>query len=306
MLICFSLSLYLDILENNSYDIYMAFATSHQLNRYYTLYKDIDVTFSKEVVSVLNFDPRQTFVRCSEGQWPCIINSVSMTKAKIICGKQSGIIEKLKSGITSVNIRFTFFSPESKDTLSFFVAAKLIGISSYDAGEANLVLINFEYTQRAPDDLIEKLGMLLEANINSKKRESERIVLSADTARKINLVQKETVVLIDNVPRRCILRDISFSGAKVFLVGVANFLVNKDVTIKFTFEDPNAILTIRGKSLRAEPVEGRKDLIAIAVQYYPKEIPMSYKLYLNRYFSLIRKSSSEDGSDQDEQFLTDN
>ena len=92
----------------------MAFAVSQQLNRYYNLYKNIDVTFSKEVVSTLNFEPKQVFVRCSGGQWPCIINSASMTKAKIICGKKSGFIENLRNGVTSANIRFAFFDTHQR------------------------------------------------------------------------------------------------------------------------------------------------------------------------------------------------
>ncbi len=274
----------------------MAFATSQQLNKYYDLYKDIDVTFSKEVIAALSFNPRQAFVRCSGGQWPCIINSVSMTKAKIMCGKKSGFVEKLKSGVTSVNIRFTFF----ENNLAFFVAAKLIGISAYDDVNHDLILISFEYTQRAPDDLIEKLGILLEANINSQKRKSERITLTAENVRKISLDQKETVVFLNNVPRRCILKDISFSGAKLFLVGVANFVLNKDIIIRLTFDDPHAVLAIKGRSIRAEHVEGRKDLVAIAMDYYPETIPMIYKMYLNRYFSLMRTSSQEEQEEPEE------
>ena len=283
-------------MEDKGYDIDMAFATSQQLNKYYDLYKGIDVPFSKEVIAALNFNPRQAIVRCSGGQWPCIISSVSMTKAKIMCGKKSGFIEKLQNGVTSVNIRFTFF----EDNLSFFVAAKLIGMSPSSDINEDLVLISFEYTQRAPDDLIEKLGVLLEANINSQKRKSERISLSAENARKISLDQKETVVFLDNIPRRCILKDISFTGAKVFLVGIANFVINKDVTMRLTFDDPHVVLAIKGKSVRVDNVEGRKDLIAIAIDFYPQTVPMIYKMYLNRYFSFIRKSSDEEEQMQDE------
>jgi len=280
----------------------MAFAASQQLNRYYNLYKNIDVTFSKEVVSTLNFEPKQVFVRCSGGQWPCIINSASMTKAKIICGKKSGFLDRLRSGITSVNIRFAFFDTEGKDSLSFFVAAKLVGISSYEVGNQDLVLITFEYTQRAPDDLIEKLGILLEANINSQKRQNERIVITPEISRKIGLVEKGTVVYIDAVPRRCLIRDLSFSGAKILLVGIANFLMNKEIILRFAFDDPQSVFGIKGRAIRTEPVEGRKDLVALAVQYYPKSIPMMYKMYLNKYFSVMRKPASDGFGDD---FLED-
>ncbi len=264
----------------------MAYTTSQQLNKYYSLYKNINVTFSKEVMMAINFEPRQTFVRCSGGQWPCIVNSVSMLEAKILCGTNSGFIEKLREGAGSISIRLTFFQPEVKGLLSFFVSAKLKGISEYEASGNKLVLISLEYTQRAPDDLIEKLGSLIEANIASKKRREERILLNDENRRKIALEKTESVIFIDGIPRRCILRDLSFSGVKVLMVGVANFLKDKDVTVRFSFEDPVSTFGIKGRIVRTENVAGRKDLIAIAINYHDETIPMLYKMYLNRYFSV--------------------
>lgn len=107
---------------------------------------------------------------------------------------------------------------------------------------------------------------------------------------------------IDAVPRRCLIRDLSFSGAKILLVGIANFLINKEVILRFAFDDPQSVFGIKGKTVRTEPVEGRKDLVALAVQYYPKNIPMMYKMYLNKYFSVVRKPASDGFGDD---FLED-
>lgn len=272
----------------------MPFATSQQLNKYYDLYRDVDVTFSKEVIQTLNFDPKQTFIRCSGGQWTCVLNSASMIRAKIICGKKSGFVEKLSSGITTASLRFSFYDPDAKDIFSFFVNVKVIGISAYHSGSNDLILISFEYTQRAPDALIEKLGTLLEANINATKRAAERLVLSDEIMRKICLLKKETFVFVDGIPRRCILRDISFTGAKIFMVGVASFLTNKLVTLKFEFFDPQNSFGIKGRTIRAEQFEDRKDLVALGIEYDLAGIPMVYKMYLNRYFSLQRKPDTEE------------
>jgi hypothetical protein len=84
--------------------------------------------------------------------------------------------------------------------MSFFVAAKVLGVTQY-AGSGDLILINLAYTQRAPDDLIEKLGTLLEANINSAKRREERILVTPDSMRRLGIVQKETIVFIQGIPR---------------------------------------------------------------------------------------------------------
>lgn len=272
----------------------MPFSTSQQLNKYYDLYKEVDVTFSKEVIQALNFEPKQTFIRCAGGQWTCVLNSASMLRAKIICGKKSGFIEKLSSGITTASLRFCFYDPDVKDIFSFFVNVKVVGLSAYHSQSDDLILISFEYTQRAPDALIEKLGILLEANINATKRASERLILTDEIMRKICLFKKETFVFVDGIPRRCILRDISITGAKIFMVGIASFLTNKLVTLKFEFFDPENSFGIKGKTIRAEPFEGRKDLVALGIEYEPSSIPMIYKMYLNRYFSLQRKSDGED------------
>ncbi len=278
----------------------MAYTTSQKLNQYYSLYKNINVTFSKEVIMALNFEPEQTFVRSAGGQWPCIIHSVSMQEAKIICGKNNGVLKKIRSGATTVSIHFTFFEPEVKNMVSFFVSAKLKGVSEYDTNGDKLVLISLEYTQRAPDDLVEKLGSLIEANIASKKRRDERILLNDENRRKIGLDKTETVVFITGIPRRCILRDVSFSGVKILLVGVANFLINKDVTVRFSFEDPVSTFGIKGKIVRTEKVEGRKDLIAVGISYYDDTIPMLYKMYLNKYFAVSRKAGESSEFDDEQ------
>ncbi len=279
----------------------MAYTTSQQLNKYYSLYKDINITFTNEVVTALNFDHKQAFVRYAGEQWPCLINSASMNSAKIICAKGSKLIEKLQEGLSTINIRFTFFGSEGKDKLSFFVSSKLEGISDYDVNGRSFAMVSLSYTQRAPDDLIDKLGSLIEANIASKKRKNERIVLSKENKKRINLEKTETVVFIDGIPRRCILRDISFSGVKILIVGVANFLMNKDVTVRFSFEEPSSVFGIKGKTVRAEKVEGRKDLIAVAIDFYENTMPMIFKMYLNRYFSVVRKPAEQEELDQEQE-----
>ncbi len=268
----------------------MGYATSQQLARYYELYQNIDVTFSKEVIKATGLVPQQIYVKALGGQWPCVINSASLSGAKIICGIKSGFYEKIQQGNTSVSLRFSFQESDKNEPMSFFVAAKITGFNQY-AGSPDLVIVCLSYTQRAPDDLIEKLGALLEANVNSTKRREERIVMTPDAMRKLGILQKETVVFIQGIPRRCILRDLSFSGAKVIMVGIAPFLINKDVVLRIDIAEPRLALGIRGTIVRTEDVEGRKDLVALAIKYSDAEIPMGYKMQINGYLSQTRKTA---------------
>ncbi|HOT62696.1 MAG TPA: PilZ domain-containing protein [Treponemataceae bacterium] len=274
----------------------MGFATSQQLARYYELYQNIDVTFTKEVIKATGLVPQQIFVKALGGQWPCVVNSTSLTGAKIIAGTKSGLYEKIQQGNTSVSLRYSFRAEDSGDTMSFFVAAKVLGVTQY-AGSGDLILINLAYTQRAPDDLIEKLGTLLEANINSAKRREERILVTPDSMRRLGIVQKETIVFIQGIPRRCILRDLSFSGAKVIMVGLAPFLMQKEVVLRVDFDEPRMAVGIKGTIVRTEDVEGRKDLVALAIKYADNEVPMAYKMHINAFISQQRKAHLEEAKE---------
>lgn len=270
----------------------MGFLTSQQLNRYYDCFQNAEITFTKEVIQAMSFNTQQVSIRCvgteDGGPWPCVINSSSMMGAKVIVPQHCGIYEKIKDGSTAISLWFSFFQSKGKSDLSFYVSGKVVSCTPYTV-TPDLLLLNIEYTQRAPDDLIEKLGILVDAKANTTKRGDERIELNAEAIRKLSLVKKETIIYIENIPRRCILRDISFSGAKLIMAGIAPFLLNKDCVLKFDFEDPSVVIGIRGKIIRAELVETRKDLIAIAMAYNTASVPLAYKIRLTQYFNQQRK-----------------
>ena len=266
----------------------MSFATSQQIDRYLELYKDVSVTFSKEVMEVLSFDVKQVFVRAAGGQWPCVINSASMLGAKIICNKNSGLLKNIstKNG-SNASLRFSFMDEDSKEPISFFVTIRLVGTQEYQMPD--LALVTLAYTQRAPDALIERLGKLISANVNANKFPDERIVLSDVNMRRIALSKKESVIFLEGVPRRCILQHVSFSGATVYMMGVASFLKNKSVTLRFEFNDPDTVINIKGTTVKASALEDRKDLVSLSIAYETQKVPTDYKIYLNRYFELPKK-----------------
>ncbi len=266
----------------------MAYATTQQLTRYYDLYKNIDVTFTKEVIAILGLQTQQVFLKADGRQWPCIINSSSLVGAKVIAGTKNGLIPKIQKDVSALSLRFSFVDNENKEPVSFFINSKATGFSPYGSNN-DLVLIQLQYIQRAPDFIIEKIGSLLDANVNSKRRKEDRILITADTMRKIGILQKETIIFIQGVPRRCILRDISFSGAKVIMIGIAQFIKDKDIVLRIDFEDPRTAIGLHGKITRTEDVRDRKDLVALAIQFVENEIPMTYKMHLNHYISMLSK-----------------
>jgi hypothetical protein len=127
--------------------------------------------------------------------------------------------------------------------------------------------------------------------MNSTKRREERILLTPEALRKLQIISKETAIFIQGVPRRCILRDISFSGAKIIMIGVAKFLMDKTAALRIDFEDPREAILLKGRIVRSEDVEGRKDLVALALHYEETQVPMNYKMRINDFLSQVRADS---------------
>ena len=266
----------------------MGIVTSQQLTRYYELYRDTEVIFSKEVIKTLHMDPRQVYVKCTDSQWPCIINSTSFLGAKIIIGSKGGAYARLSKEKGTVNLRFCFSQGE-KQPISFFVSARVQEIVPY-MESSDLAVVNLTYIQRPPDDLIELIGRLLEANTNALRRRDERIAITEDSLRKLSLAKADAVVFIDNIPRPCIVRDISFSGAKILLLGVAQFLNQKNAVLRLEFYDPHEMISLPASIVKTDIVQGRKDIIIVCLQYDATKIPITYKLHINNYLTGMRKS----------------
>ena len=265
----------------------MGLMTSHQITRYYDIYRDTEVTFSKEFIRALNLDPRQVYIKCAGAQWPCIINSTSLQSARIIIGTKGGAFAQISKENTPLSLRFSF-TPPGQLPVSFFVNCRVANVQPYMTSN-DLAIITLTFTQRPPDDLIETLGRLIEANFNSSRRKEERIIINEDSKRKLNLLREETLVYIQNVPRHCIIRDLSFSGAKLVLKGLAQFLADKNAVIRLDFTEPQETLGIQGQIVKAETIEGRKDLASVSIQFLESAVPMSYKLHINSYLTAIRK-----------------
>lgn len=267
----------------------MALITSQQLAQYYELYKQIDVTFNKQVARAIGLITKQTFLRFLGYQLTCIIYSSSMLGAKVIASVNQALFQKIREANNLVSLRFCFQDADKPDPISFFVAAKIVGFNPYSQEHQDLNFITVKYTQRPSDDLISIIGQLLEANINSKKRREERVEIDPDSIRKIGLASKDTILFVDDVPRKAILRDISFSGAKVLVTGVAKFLTGKVVRLKLLLDDGKESFILPGKIVRFDEFQEQKGIGAAGIQFDEPNVPMEYKMRLNEYLVTLRR-----------------
>jgi hypothetical protein len=265
----------------------MGVLTSQKITVYYERFKSIDVSFSKEIIQATGLITQQVHLKCGSDSFPCVIYSSSFEGAKIVSNVKSGILARLRQTNNSASLRYCFQNPDGGGPVTFFVSARSTGCVPYNKSE-DMGLFTLQFTQRPPDDLIEIMGRLLDANINSTKRRDERIPITPEVQRKLALVSRETAAFIQGVPRRCILRDLSFSGAKLIVMGVAKFLEDREASLRIDFEDPRTSFLLKGKFGELELVEGRKDLVAVMLSFDEAQVPMGYKLRINDYLNQTR------------------
>lgn len=265
----------------------MGVMTSQQISRFYDSYRNTEIMFSKETIKALNLDPRQVYIKCNSGQWPCIINSSSLSIARIIIGTKGGAYAAIQKVNTPVSLRF-FFSDPNGQTMSFFVNAHVSAMDPY-MNSKELAIATLAFNSKPPDDLIEIVGRLLETKDNAVKRREERIAITPESKRRLSLMKEETIVNIQNVPRNCIIRDISFSGVKLIMMGVAQFLKNKEAALQLEFDEPRETLILKGVTVNAVPVEGRKELVTLSIKFDEASVPISYKIHINNCLTAVRQ-----------------
>ncbi|MDC7124270.1 MAG: PilZ domain-containing protein [Spirochaetales bacterium] len=263
----------------------MALITSQQITNYYKQFGDVEVSFNKEVIRATGLQTRNNLVKCKGAYWPCFVYSTSMKQAKIVASVKEDFHKKLQESNSLLTLQFAFIIQDKHDPLILHLSAKFNGISRYGEEKSGLSLLTVTYTQRPPDDLISILGRLLQSNLNSQKRKEERVLITDDVVRKMGLKSKNVVVAIDNVPRKAILRDMSFGGAKLIIAGMQQNPSSKAIIMKIDVADTDDSFKLIGTMVRIEPIANRPEIASVAVQYDEKLIPIEYKIFFNDFLS---------------------
>lgn len=270
----------------------MGVTTSHHISRYYDYFRDREIVFTKANLKSLRIDPRQIYIKCNGGQWPCIINSSSLQQAKIIIGTSSGAYAEIsKNKNITISLRYCFFD-QNNEPIQFFVTCNVQDIKNYQ-GSNELSLITLAFSQRPPDDLIVRIGEFIEVNQNFTNRREERIGINKNSLRELSIPKEESYIFISGVPRKCILKDLSFGGARLMLVGIPRFLENKAVDLRLFFADTNEKIALKGTIRNADFLPGRKDISVVHIEFDAEEIPMTYKFHINSYITSYQKQMIE-------------
>jgi hypothetical protein len=256
---------------------------SQRLQNYYDEYKSTLITFSKEIIQVTGLQTKQVVLKCGTDTFPCLVYSASLEEAKILATNKYELIEKLKEVNGVLSVVFCFKVPPGDQTVTFTISARAVSFANYGSA-ADLSMFTLKFSQRPPDEFIGIMGRIFEANASFSVKRDERILITAETMDKLRFAKKEADLTVEGVPRRGIFRDISFSGARIVIIGIAKFLIDKSASIKFGFTEPDESYSINGKFVGARRVAGRNDMLVMDMAYN-EPVPMAYKVRLSDYLN---------------------
>ena len=268
----------------------MGFLTSQNIQQFYEMFAKIEVTFNKEVTKSVGLNQDDVLLKMAGAQLPAILYSSSFESAKVIISLRPDQFEKIKHENNTGMLRLGFKLPDKIDTLKFFINIRVKGFNRYSSQQQDLYFLHLEFTQRPPEDFIAIVGQFLEVNVNSKKRADERIPIKEDVIKKIGFASATCTVFVERVPRKCIVRDLSFGGCQLLLPGLAKFLLNKEVVLRLVRLENGSDIDLVGKIVRSDEIEGRKDLAIVGVQFDTSRVPMTYKTLLNQYLKVYQKA----------------
>lgn len=262
--------------------------TSQKLNEYYERFGNVEVTFTKRVSEVLGLLPKHVYLKCQADILQCAVYSASMREARVIARLRVSALTSLRQAGNAVALRLCFRRPERADSLSFYVASKITSLTAYNKEAPEMHLLWLEYTHRPPDDLIEILGELLEANVNARRRKEARIDVTPAAMKALGLESREAALLVQEAEHRCLLKDLSFSGAKVLIYGQGQELVEKQAVLRLTLAGESKPTALPGRILRFETAANRQDIGALAILFEEQKVAMPYKIAINNYLRAHR------------------
>jgi hypothetical protein len=272
----------------------MSIITSQQIVRYFEQYRETDVTFNKQVVLATGLVSRNVYLKVLDRQWSCVVFSSSMTGGRLIINVQESFFTALKQSNNRMTLRWCFKQPDKDEPITFFVPCHAAGFTHYNVQNADVQMVTVEFTQRPPDDLILVLGTLLEAKCNSQQRKDERIVISQENMKRLGLDSRDGFIMVEGSERKCILRDLSFSGARLIVPGLLQSSMGKQVGLRIPRGDQAAEMTLRGVVRHVDEVGGRKDILVIGIEY-EGDSPIGYKLLINSFLHTTSRKACPEG-----------
>jgi len=256
------------------------------LQNLYQEYLDTELTYTREVAAGLGLLPAESTLKWQGELYPCVVHACSFRQAKVLLRLNADQWKAMEFGsrITTLTLTFLQAKTAKKELFQFNGALQIL--QQHGAPDHELsILVGVSFNHRPPEGFLQAHGSYLNLKKEANQRTEDRISLNEETRDLMGLASLSTTVTVDHIERKCLMRELSYNGARVILTGVAPFLLDKPFTFSVPLQGRN-VLEIPGKIVRAEAVEGHRGLAVIALGYHPERVPVEYLRTLQKGFKL--------------------
>jgi hypothetical protein len=258
--------------------------TSQHLARLYQAYKNTEITFNTQVIVASGLLTAEVRLNIGDDHISSVLYACSLTGARVIAEISDAAEETLRRSHNLASLRLGFQAQDEKSPQAFLISCRVESLADYNPQKPHVRFVTLEFTQKPSDTLVGVLGSLLEIKSNALQRRDERIVMTPEALRRIGLQSKESCVAIGGSPHRCILRDLSFGGAKILTSAAKALASEQRVLLKLARCELRDDTVLDGSIVRVEDVEGRTDVVALSIQF-SADPPISYKQKINSFFA---------------------
>lgn len=266
----------------------MSIVTQKEIEDYYNTYKKApNITLTKNIVECIGLQMKQCYLKHKSEYYPCIVYACCLHQAKIFMNCPKRLLEDITEHKTQVFLRLYFLSKGTAHPIAFLIPANIVEFKEIQKGNTLFFDLLLQFNNRPPDDLIILLGGLLEAKKCYECRKDERIEIDPLTLKRVGLKSKFTVFKAQTMAIKCILKDLSFSGAQVILPKNAGVKMHDPCSIELDFDQEELPVVNEGQ------VVGLNDLSvavlnAVHIKFTEDKIPINFKIYIKDYLNKKR------------------
>lgn len=249
--------------------------TSALQNLFYQ-FLSTEVTYNREVANAMGFLPTGSTIKLLGRYFPCVVHSSSFEEAKVLLRFPRELRVDLETATKQAALNLVFFNSKLGKNEIFQMYGSFSVVQAQSPAEGPLSLfLTLAYSHRPHDSFLEIQGSYLNLQKEVHQRREERIPLNSQNLKDLGLASLNTLVTIDSIERKCLLREISFGGAKVILTGLGKFLLQKPFELQFHHLDKGRML-LPGQVTRTEEVEGHRELAVVGLKYHAEKLPVEY------------------------------
>lgn len=256
------------------------------LQSLYQEYLETELTYTREVAAGVGVLPAESSLKWSGELYPCVVHSCSFRSAKVLVRLTADQSKAMEKGSKVTTLTLTFLQTKAGKKELFQFNGNLQVLQRHGSGEERVsVLIGVVFSHRPPEGFLQAHGSYLNLKKEANQRREDRIPLTPEARELLGLSSLNTTIAVEQIERKCLLREVSYNGARVILTGVAPFLLEKPFVLDVPLAGLQS-LQIPGNILRAEAIEGHRGLAVIALGYHEELVPVDYLKALQKGFKL--------------------